>query len=143
MSKIVVGVDASAGSTAALEWAIGEARVRGASVTALMAWELPFVAIPPEGAWTESINWDAARQEAELLLSETVAAVDTAGVEVTTRLVEGPAAHALLEESKDADLLVVGRRGHGGFLSLLLGSVSMQVAHHADCPVVIVPLPKS
>jgi nucleotide-binding universal stress UspA family protein len=140
MSRIVVGIDGSPGSTAALAWALDEARAHAPStVVALMAWELPFMAIPPEGAWTESINWDAARREAELLLAETVGGADTTGVEVESRLVEGAAAHALLEEAKGADLLVVGRRGRGGFLALLLGSVSTQIAQHAPCPVVIVP----
>jgi len=53
--------------------------------------------------------------------------------------VEGTAAAALVEESRGADLLVVGSRGLGGFRGLLLGSVGQQVAHHAACPVVIVP----
>ena len=61
------------------------------------------------------------------------------GIDVRGELVEGPPASGLLEAARDADLLVVGSRGHGGFASLLLGSVSQQVSHHAPCPVVIVP----
>jgi len=59
-------------------------------------------------------------------------------MEVERRVVQGRAAAALVDESRDADLLVVGSRGHGGFAGLLLGSVSQQCAHHAACPVVIV-----
>lgn len=139
MGTIVVGVDGSPGSTEALRFAVDEARVRNGTVLAVMAWELPLTMIPPEGAWTESVNWDTGRGEAELLLTETIAGVDTDGVQVDHRLVEGPAARALVEAGRDADLLVVGSRGRGGFTSLVLGSVSTQVAHHAPCPVVIVP----
>ena len=58
---------------------------------------------------------------------------------VERRVVEGAAASVLVDESRDAELLVVGSRGHGGFAGLLLGSVSQQCAHHATCPVVIIP----
>ena len=64
-------------------------------------------------------------------------------VTIEQRLVEGPAASALIEAAKEAELLVVGSRGHGGFTELLLGSVSQQVANHAPCPVVIVRAPDS
>jgi nucleotide-binding universal stress UspA family protein len=57
---------------------------------------------------------------------------------VEQRVIQGAAAAVLVEESQDADLLVVGSRGHGGFAQLLLGSVSQQCAHHSECPVVIV-----
>jgi nucleotide-binding universal stress UspA family protein len=59
-------------------------------------------------------------------------------VKIEQRAVQGLAAGVLVDESRDADLLVVGSRGHGGFAQLLLGSVSQQCAHHAECPVVIV-----
>ena len=58
---------------------------------------------------------------------------------VEAKLVEGGSSGAILEEARDADLVVVGSRGHGGFAGLLLGSVSGQVVHHATCPVVVVP----
>jgi nucleotide-binding universal stress UspA family protein len=83
---------------------------------------------------------EAAEQSLERTVQETLS--DTDSVEVEPRLVEGLSAGVLVNESRDADLLVVGSRGHGGFAELLLGSVSQQVAHHAACPVVIVH-PKS
>ena len=61
------------------------------------------------------------------------------GLAVERRIVAGTAAPVLLDQAKDADLLVVGSRGHGGFAGLLLGSVSQQCAHHSTCPVVVVP----
>jgi nucleotide-binding universal stress UspA family protein len=63
---------------------------------------------------------------------------DADDVKIERRVVEGPAASVLVDESRAADLLVVGSRGHGGFTGLLLGSVSQQCAQHAECPVVIV-----
>ena len=79
-------------------------------------------------------------QMAESALDATLQEVapDTDGVLVERRVVEGPAATVLVDESRQADLLVVGSRGYGGFAGLLLGSVSQQCAHHAACPVVIV-----
>jgi nucleotide-binding universal stress UspA family protein len=80
---------------------------------------------------------DAAKQFLDGLVAEARSLAP--GVEVRGELVEGPPARALLEHARTADLLVVGSRGLGGFRSLLLGSVSQQVVHHAPCPVVVVP----
>jgi nucleotide-binding universal stress UspA family protein len=79
---------------------------------------------------------------AEKALAETVA--DVVGtrdkpVEVRAAVAEGPAAHVLLTGAAGAELLVVGCRGHGGFAGMLLGSVSQHCAHHAPCPVVVIP----
>jgi nucleotide-binding universal stress UspA family protein len=65
-------------------------------------------------------------------------ALPNSDVKIEQRVIQGAPAAVLVEESQDADLLIVGSRGHGGFAQLLLGSVSQQCAHHSECPVVIV-----
>ena len=139
MSKIVVGVDGSDGSRAALRWAHAEARLRSASLDVVMAWQFPmmtslpaFGALPPP----EDLSGEAERSLLQTLTEEGITATDE--VPVTTTVAEGASAHALLEAASDADLLVVGSRGHGGFSGLLLGSVSQQCVSHAPCPVVVV-----
>jgi nucleotide-binding universal stress UspA family protein len=140
MNTIVVGVDGSKGSVSALEFAIEEARVRGADVKAVAAWEVPaaayntgFVPIPVNPSDYEKI----ARDTLDRTIEDTVS--PTSDVSVTPVLREGHPADVLVAESRGADLLVVGSRGFGGFKGLLLGSVSQQCAHHAPCPVAIVP----
>ena len=122
MAAVVVGVDGSDEARRALEWALAEARTRGAPVRVVHA-------------YTD----ESARGEAELIVNAEVSSCDAAGLEVQQRAVAGAPVRVLLEASRDADLLVVGSRGRHGFPGLLLGSVSQQVANHASCPVVIVP----
>jgi nucleotide-binding universal stress UspA family protein len=141
--RIVVGVDGSEGARSALEWAVGEARLRGASLRAVHAWHLPPL-VSGVGMFEPPATLDADTLErvengATQLLEQELAAVDTSGVEVERIVEPRNPADGLLEAARDADLLVVGTRGHGGFTGLLLGSVSQQVSHHAPCPVVIVP----
>ena len=139
MQKIVVGVDGSEGSQKALQWAIEEAGRRDATVEALHAWEPGLTA----GLYSGAVFTEESVQEAgEKVLDDTIAAADPAGsTKVERRCVTAQPAAALIEAAKDADLLVVGSRGLGGFYRLLIGSVSSQVAHHAPCPVVVVPTP--
>ena len=140
MSVIVVGVDGSPESLAALRWAADEARLRGATLRAVHAWFMPmvFTSGPPLLVLPETR--DELGKEGEKVLAHALDAVaaDVEGLAVERSVVEGSAAHSLLRTAKGADLLVVGSRGHGGFHGLLLGSVSQQCAHHAPCPVVIV-----
>lgn len=131
---IVVGVDGSEQSLAALNWAIAEARLRNGQVRLITAWYYP----PMASAVGDGVIDDSFRQAAELVKIDALKAVADAGVDVTGEVVENSPATALLEAAKDADLLVVGSRGHGGFAGLLLGSVSSQVIHHAPCPVLVV-----
>lgn len=142
MSGIVVGIDGSEGSGRALEWAAAEARLRAASLTLVQAWYPPAALYGGLG-WTgisaEVIGDFRALAEKQLEDACTNHAAALDGLDVERRLVEDMAAPALLEAAAGADLLVVGTRGHGGFAGLLLGSVSQQCAHHAPCPVVIVP----
>ncbi|WP_400160384.1 universal stress protein [Arthrobacter sp. BPSS-3] len=132
--RIVAGVDGSAPSRLALEWAITEARLRNGRVRAVTAWEVP----PATGM--EGLVWDpdVFPQAARRLQNEALKRVDSEGVTVTGDVVQGNAAAVLLRAAGNADLLVVGSRGLGGFTGLLLGSVSTQVLHHAPCPVLVV-----
>jgi nucleotide-binding universal stress UspA family protein len=137
--RIVVGVDGSQESLAALRWAGEEARIRGATIVAVTAWEntnvtsmaMPGGLLPPD--LSAELRGGAEEMQQKAV---TEAGLDPAAVE--TAVVEGGAAWVLLEAARGADLLVVGSRGIGGFKELVLGSVSQQVAHHAGCPVVIV-----
>jgi len=136
--RIVVGVDGSDGADAALQWAVEEARLRDATVVAVHVWHLPYVG-EAAGMAALSVSGDEFETGARAVLDGAVARFGgEAGIE--TRLGKGDAAGTLLRvaEDVDADLLVVGSRGRGGFAGLLLGSVSQQVSHHAPCPVVIV-----
>lgn len=135
-----MGVDGSEESKAALGWALEEARLRSADLSAVYAWSYPVVPgrgiVPPAAA----LPTDVLRREAEELLESTLAAIGGAETEAVVRLVavEGTPTKVLVEASENAQLLVVGSRGHGGFVGLMLGSVSQQCALHAHCPVVIV-----
>ena len=147
--RVVAAVDGSAGSRAALRFAMEDAARRGVPVEAVVAYR------PPD-YWTDLNVVGAAdverlrarlRTEAEerarALVDEATAAVSGAVPEVTVRAAHGAAADVLIRESSGADLLVVGSRGHGGFASMLLGSVSMQCALHASCPVTVVHSPEA
>ena len=146
---IVVGVDGSRESREALRWALAEAALRGTSVRAVRAWQLPVdfaAAVPPlvPGAYDrgEVERDEERRRRAEAELESVVAAAlreaPDGGVRVRRELVAGHAAQELVRAAQGEELLVVGSRGRGGFTGLLLGSVSQACAHHADCPVVIV-----
>jgi nucleotide-binding universal stress UspA family protein len=148
MGKVVVGVDASPGSLRALEWALEEARLRRASLCVVHAWMLPLIEALPEpwvvGSPSLGPSDDEVRSHVEAAARDVLSAsVDRARsaapeLEIVAELVEGRAPVALLDAAGDADLLVVGSRGRGGFAGLLLGSVSGQCVHHAQCPVVVV-----
>ncbi len=137
---VVVGVDGSDESIAALGWARRYAEATGGTVRAVLAWHFPTAAgQPPEGLVPAPV-----RQEAEERLrgqlSEAIAKVyhgpSVAAPE--TRLSYGHPAQVLIDESAKADLLVVGHRGRGAFTGMLLGSVSVHCVNRAHCPVVVV-----
>jgi nucleotide-binding universal stress UspA family protein len=135
---IVVGIDGSESSRDALHWALGEARLRGAPLRVVHAWD-PTPEFLPEAPLLAA-DYETLRRSAseyvDTLVAETIGAPDD--VDVTAVAARGPAARALVEAATGAGLLVVGSRGHGGFAGLLLGSVSQQCVQHAPCPVVIV-----
>jgi nucleotide-binding universal stress UspA family protein len=137
MSRIVVGVDGSSEARRALEWAIAEAATRGVALTAVHVHALPHL----EMGDVLPSDYDL-RRGAERVLEAELAEVEAPpGVQVErrTRMASGNPASVLVEEARGADLLVVGSRGLGGFMALLLGSVSEQCVTHATCPVVVVP----
>jgi nucleotide-binding universal stress UspA family protein len=136
--RIVVGVDGSASSKAALAWAARQARLTGATVEAIIAWQYAATYGYTMPA-APGINYNYEQIAAEVIAS-TIAEVRGQGepVKISSRVVEGNAAQALLDASAGAELLVVGSRGHGGFVEALLGSVSQHCVHHATCPVVVV-----
>jgi nucleotide-binding universal stress UspA family protein len=142
MSTIVVGLDHSEGARAALRFAVAEAKLRGSTLRAVHAWQFAYATRGMEGSVFAPGLPDIGdvRSAAEAVLDDVLAgARDLDGIAVERRVVEGTAGAVLVAESREADLLVVGSRGHGGFAGLLLGSVGAQCAHHAACPVVIIP----
>lgn len=141
MSGITVGIDGSEHSVRALEWAVNEAAVRDAPLTVLT------VHLVPQSGWTgdpiilpgDSEELEEERQAAEeMTLKVTSQLGEARPASVTVRAVNGFPAQELIEASREADLLIVGSRGAGGFAKLMAGSVSSQVVHHAHCPVVVV-----
>jgi len=131
--RIVVGVDGSPSSKAALAWAIGQAKLTGAVVEAVTAWDYP--ATYGYAAAVVDVDWEGLAAQ---VLRDAVAEVAPDAAAIMQRVSEGNAAQVLLDASAGADLLVVGSRGHGGFVEALLGSVSQHMVHHATCPVVVI-----
>jgi nucleotide-binding universal stress UspA family protein len=143
--RIVVGVDGSPSSKAALIWALRQAELTGASVDAVIAWHLPVAVggIPFASAGT-MIGADFEDVARMVLTAAITEAVDPASaVKISSTVVEGNPAQVLLEAAKGAELLVVGSRGHGGFAGAVLGSVSQHCAHHAPCALAIVREPRT
>ena len=137
--RIVVGVDGSPISKLALRWAVKQARLTGASVDAVIAWQYPEAMTGH--AWAamlvEEPGFDVL---AEKELTEAISEIAGPDPDVTINpvVIKGYPAEVLLDAAEGADLLVVGSRGRGGFASALLGSVSQHCAHHATCPLVII-----
>ena len=133
--RIVVGIDGSTASFSALEWAVRQAGSTNASLEVVAAWE-----------WPTSFGWsfipdgyDPARDMAETLepVLEKLRAAHP-DVVVNSKVVEGHPAPVLIHESVGADLLVVGSRGHGEFVGMLIGSTSEHCVANAACPVVVI-----
>ena len=138
--RIVVGVDGSPASKAALAWAVEQAGLTGASVDAVIAWHYPIMVAGMPYAPIAMVECADFGEFATKVLSDAIAEmVDPDGpVKVSSVVREGNAAQVLLDAADGAELLVVGSRGHGGFTEALLGSVSQACVHHARCPVVII-----
>lgn len=140
---VVVGVDDSPGAARALDWAIREAAAHDWDVHAVLAWELPAVGALGVDPLPADVTAVAEGSSAVLgrILAGAKPLADELGVTVKGEAVHGHPRHTLLDLAADADLLVVGSRGRGGFAGLLLGSVSSYCAKHATVPVVVVPAP--
>ena len=134
-SHIIVGIDGSTHSLNAYQWALDEARRREAELTAVFAWETPLIGIP--GAFDrDELERSAQQFLNEQLDSQTAGA---GGVNVHRVVAQGDPSASLIEACKqlDAEMLVLGSRGRGGFAGLLLGSVGQECAANAPCPVLI------
>jgi nucleotide-binding universal stress UspA family protein len=132
--RIVVGVDGSEHSNAALRWALAEAEAHPDSlITAVLSWQVPFLSFP--GAFDR----DELEKAYKAFLIETVSAIaPSPAVPLETLVAQGDPTESMVEASKGANLLVLGIRGRSAFAGLLLGSVSQGAAVAAHCPVVLV-----
>lgn len=130
---IVVGVDGSLSSVTALQLAARFLPAAGDSIQAVTAWHYPlaFGLYAPTG-------WNPQEQAQEILdQALTIAFHDQAPCRIERLVLQGPPAEILIDKSRQASLVVVGSRGHGGFAGLLLGSVSSAIAERSECPVLI------
>ena len=132
---LIVGVDGSPDATRALDWAIDEARRRNMQVLLVHGVEVGAAAASPYGT---GMVLEQLEEAGRMVLAEAEQRVTAAGLQVDTRMEVGSGAHALIEASRGGQMLVVGSRGHGGFVGMLLGSVSAACTHHAHCPVVVI-----
>jgi nucleotide-binding universal stress UspA family protein len=141
MPGIVVGIDGSSHSAHALEWAIKEGAVQHAGVSVIIVHPVP------ASPWTgnpyvldgEPGELEKLRQNAEEMVQKATSQLDDKPASVSVYATTGYPVQELIDASRDADLVVVGSRGAGGFAQLVMGSVSSQVVQHAHCPVVVVP----
>jgi nucleotide-binding universal stress UspA family protein len=143
--RIVVGIDGSGTADRALQWAVDEARLRQANLDVVHAWRSPIPHLGAAPHASMSVGPLEFERAAERMLAAAVRRVDITGLPAPVERIvtSGSAAWAILEVSKGADLVVVGSRGLGGFKGMVLGSVSHQVATHAQCPVVVIPPQRS
>jgi nucleotide-binding universal stress UspA family protein len=131
--QVVVGVDGSAHSGAALRWAISQAAGHGGEVLAVLAWQMPFVSIP--GAFSRD---ELERSYKDYLVNAVREAAPSPAVPLTSVVAEGDPVESLIEAARDAQLLVLGTKGQSRYSGLMLGSVSAACAANAPCPVVLI-----
>jgi len=138
--RVVVGVDGSAASESALSWAAHYAMAVGGTIRAVLAWHYPAaVGRAPVGVAPPGVTAGVEQSRHEILDKAIEAAlVDPASMAIERKIAYGHPAQVLIDESNDADLLVVGHRGHGGFTDMLVGSVSTHCVTHSHCPVTVV-----
>ena len=138
MTRIVVGIDGSESALAALRWAIGEARLRGATIDAIDAWNYPYVVVPGATVPLHPRADQAVDVEEEMEAALAAVAGEADGVTINPVVTEGVPAAVLCDAAEGAELLVIGRGRHHALRKLVLGSVGTEVLQHAPCPVVVV-----
>lgn len=134
-ARIAVGVDGSAASGDALEWAAAEAQMRDAVLEIDHVWSLPNLGYAGYISQLDDFESDAKALLDEIVANATIKYKD---ITIESNLLHGAPSQALIDRGKACDLVVVGSRGHGGFSGLMLGSVSQQLVHHASFPVVVI-----
>jgi nucleotide-binding universal stress UspA family protein len=136
---VLVGVDGSPPSLAALDWAAAYAKVHGLRLHLVCAYSVPtFTAAALDGGYA-ALDDTAIAEGARAVLDEALARIEPTGLRATSAVATGDAAAVLVELSREAALAVVGTRGRGGFAERLLGTVSSALPAHAHCPTVVVP----
>jgi nucleotide-binding universal stress UspA family protein len=134
--RIVVGVDGSGQSVQALAWASRQAKLTGATVEAVIAWDFP--AYYGHAAPAIDVDWEGMATQVVTRAVAEVSSASPGTAAIRYKVCQGNAAAVLLNAAAGADLLVVGSRGHGGFAEALLGSVGQHCVQHASCPVVVI-----
>jgi nucleotide-binding universal stress UspA family protein len=137
-NRIVVGVDGSPAAEPALQWAAREAVIRGATLEVVVAWSVSRAAFPTRFPISDSVEVGLQRSAREIA-DRAVAQVRVPGVAIEPRVVRGEASTVIVERAREADLLVVGRRGLNRAQEVLLGSVSHACAHHSPVTVAVIP----
>lgn len=137
---VVVGVDGSDQSICALLWAAREAERRAAPLYVVTAYTVPVFAASSMDAGYASVDEKVIRESAQSVLNDTLSYLDGISVDIRPRIETGDAAGVLLDLSEQAELVVVGSRGRGGFVGRLLGSVSSALPAHAKCPTAVIPV---
>jgi nucleotide-binding universal stress UspA family protein len=135
---VVVGVDGSDPSVAALSWASRYGAATGATVRAVRVWHYPTAAGLPPGKTPEPVEIEVEGWVRDELTQAITKANPDSSAQVETKIVYGHPAQALIDESRGESLLVLGHRGHGGFAEALTGSIVIHCVNHAACPVVVV-----
>jgi nucleotide-binding universal stress UspA family protein len=135
---VVVGVDGSDPSVAALSWASRYGAATGATVRAVRVWHYPTAAGLPPGKTPEPVETEVEGWVRDELSQAVTKANPDSSAQVETKIVYGHPAQALIDESRGESLLVLGHRGHGGFAEALTGSIVIHCVNHAACPVVVV-----
>jgi nucleotide-binding universal stress UspA family protein len=135
---VVVGVDGSDPSVAALSWASRYGAATGATVRAVRVWHYPTAAGLPPGKTPEPVEEEVEGWVRDELSQAVTKANPDSSAQIETKIVYGHPAQALIDESRGESLLVLGHRGHGGFAEALTGSIVIHCVNHSACPVVVV-----